>query len=159
MSPGVATQATFGLGTQLFGCDAPVLDKEGQVAEEPPSKPEPESDEDTDEDGVESVTKQFESTMLDIPVEWSLSPCYKPLYLSTTSEYLPRPKSTVKPQDFPDEDVENNKNSARDWGLEGWEHSADVDGVFERFVKRISSENEQCVRCVPGSSKGWMVKG
>ena len=32
--------------------------------------------------------------------------------------------------------------------MEGYENSLDVDQVFERFVRRVSYEGEQCIRCV-----------
>jgi hypothetical protein len=143
---------TFGLGTQLFGGPAPSQDEEDGSRDDEQCASESESDESSgEEDGVESVTNQLESTTLETtaPAEWSSSPSYKPIYLSTISEYLPpAPKGKGKSQEFPDEDVDENKKAGTDWGLEGWENSAEVDGVFERFVKRVSNESEQCVRCV-----------
>lgn len=79
---------------------------------------------------------------------WSSGPEYSPLYISTTSEYLPPPpKSKVA---VPDEDAvnEGGKNKGGGWALEGYENSLEVDNVFERFSRRVGYQSDQCIRCV-----------
>ena len=133
LSTGTSNQVS-GLGTQLFGSD-------------PPSDSEDEGREDT----IETVTEQLASVTLKsstLPSEWSSSPAYKPVYLSTISEYIPSAvESHIEREGFFDEDVDN-KNASKDKELEGWETSADVDPIFSKFVTRVSNENTQCVRCV-----------
>lgn len=43
--------------------------------------------------------------------------------------------------------VDEEAGKGGEWGVEGWEE-AEVDRVFERFVKRVGAEGEQCVRSV-----------
>lgn len=136
----------------MFGSDLSSPHKESSLIEEALSTSGSNSDDEgQDESSVDAVAEQLASVTLKSPVlcpEWSSSPAYKPVYLSTISEYLPlAAKSKVKPASAFDEDVEDSKKAGKDWELEGWEKSVDVDPIFDKFVKRVSSENEQCVRC------------
>lgn len=138
----------FGLGTQLFGSNASHLSNDVMLRDDDLSVSRLDS-EDQSNESLDDVTEKLASVTLkspDLSPEWSSFPAYKPIYLSTISEYLPSSlKSKTKAADFLDDDVGDNKAS-KDWGLEGWEKPVDVDGVFEKFVKRVSSENKQCVR-------------
>ena len=143
---------TLGLGTQLFRTDNPLPRNEDNIHDMHSSDSRSESSE--DDDNINALTEQLGSTALEsynVPTEWLSSPSYKSVYLSTISEYIPPPpKSKAKTEHFLD-DVEDGKNAGKDWGLEGWESSMNVDPIFERFTKRVSSENEQCVRYVPSN--------
>ncbi|KAF8573759.1 hypothetical protein K439DRAFT_1374435 [Ramaria rubella] len=147
-SAGASAEGSFGLGTQLFGGDAPP-NNEIDTPDDSLSNSASESDGGED-DCVDVLSKQIDSTKLEspgLPTAWSFSPSYKPVYLSTISEYIPLPpKAKVKPEEYLNEDIDDSKKGGKEWGLEGWESSMDADGVFDRFVKRVAIENEQCVR-------------
>ena len=92
-------------------------------------------------------------TSMDIgPSPWVSAPSYSPLYLSTTSEYLPPPPKNKLPpgtqvQDPADEEGKEERKNAS-WAFEAYENSLEVDHVFDRFTKRVGYEGEQCVRYV-----------
>ena len=71
---------------------------------------------------------------------WKAAPSYQPLYLSTASEYrTPQSDSKLPPHAHltsPD------KSSGR----EPYENSLQIDSVFHSFVRRVSYENQQCLR-------------
>jgi pre-rRNA-processing protein TSR4 len=132
------------LGNQIFGASTT-----STVAPSPsPSAEEPVSD-DTDVDDDSNTSQQSltvalaATTLNDSP--WKAASAYNPLYLSTTSEYLPpvaQPKLPAGVQVIhPDNDSKNDPI----WS-EAYENSLKIDNVFERFVKRVSHESEQCLR-------------
>lgn len=150
LSTGTSTEAS-GLGTQLFGFEPSHLHSDAIDGNKSLSASGSESEDEYRGDGsLDAVAEQLASVTLQSPAlssEWSSFPAYKPVYLSTISEYLPSsPKSKSISESFFDEDLEDNRRAGKDWGLEGWEKSVDVDGTFEKFLKRVSNENEQCVR-------------
>jgi pre-rRNA-processing protein TSR4 len=134
----------------LFGSNSSPPFSDTTVHEDPSVSGSDSDDEVQDDGNLDAVMEKLATVTLkslDLSPEWSSWPAYKPVYLSTISEYLPSsPKSKVKAEGFLDDDVDDNKKAGKDWGLEGWEKSMDVDGVFAKFLKRVSSENEQCVR-------------
>jgi pre-rRNA-processing protein TSR4 len=80
---------------------------------------------------------------------WRVAPSFPPLYLSTTSEYLPPPPKTKIPQGAHIEDsADDHSKDGKDvsWAFEPYENSLEVDGVFDRFTKRVSNTGEQCLR-------------
>ncbi|TFK51694.1 hypothetical protein OE88DRAFT_1698786 [Heliocybe sulcata] len=147
----------FGLGSQVFGgenpfsSDSPVSGKSADDHEE-----ENESVEEDPDDGSEASSTSSESlvtalastTLDDSP--WPAMPAYKPIYLNTTSEYLPPPPKTKVPAgaQVVDPDREDGKNKDKDmaWMSEAYENSMEVDHVFERFMTRVGYEGKQCVR-------------
>jgi len=145
---------SFGLGTQLFGSTNEEGGDGGETSDVPDEPPASETEESDSEEEADPEDEQSEIEVMEAAEaspEWQTYPSYKPVYLSTESEYVPPvPKAKVKAEKYLDEeDVgEGKKEKGGEWGFEGWEKSVDVDGVFEKFTKRVSYEPEQCVRCV-----------
>ncbi|KAF8517960.1 programmed cell death protein 2 [Hysterangium stoloniferum] len=152
LSSGASSQMSFGLGTQLFGAPSPSTNTDKAIDEErlPASPADSSSAGSENEADVNALVGQLEATKLEsaeFSPEWLSSPSYNPVYLSTISEYIaPPPKSKQKAEHLVTDDLEDNRPTGQDWGLEGWEKSIDVDGVFDKFTKRVSSDPEQCVR-------------
>jgi pre-rRNA-processing protein TSR4 len=138
----------FGLGTQIFG---------DLLTEAVTSKPD-EAGEASDADSEASASSVSDESLIVAmasttigPSPWASAPSYPPLYLSTTSEFLPaRPK--VKIPQVPDLAGDDNKDDrSASWAFEAYENSLEVDHVFDRFTKRVGYEGEQCVRYVLNS--------
>ncbi|CCM00384.1 uncharacterized protein FIBRA_02414 [Fibroporia radiculosa] len=145
------TTNPFSLGSQVFGSPLPSkVPTELELADDPPSD-ESES-EVSDEDGTGNEVDHVElaahmsNTVLDDSV-WSAAPAYRPLYLSTVSEYLPPARKTKVPAAADiDDDDDGKKDKGGSWTVEGYENSMEVDHVFERFTRRVGYEGEQCLR-------------
>jgi len=129
-----ANVPAFGLGTQIFGEDPPdsnVSDSEDENEE---------SDDDADSEASSLVTALTRTVISDSP--WQSAPAYKPVYLSTVSEYLPpQPKQKLSSASQGDMD-----DATGAWMSEKYENSMYVDPIFERFTRRVAAEGEQCVR-------------
>ncbi|KDQ61623.1 hypothetical protein JAAARDRAFT_705148 [Jaapia argillacea MUCL 33604] len=139
--PKIVAQNPFGLGSQVFGSASPVTKEAIDDGGDDGS-----ADEDSSSEAEERslITAMASATLETSP--WSSAPSYRPLYLSTVSEYLPPPPKTKIPpgaQVVPSE-ADGGKDTT--WVLEGYENSLEVDHVFERFTKRVGYEGEQCVR-------------
>lgn len=136
----------FGLGSQIFG--GVTLAPEASSA--PPiaagDGPEDKISETTSDDEEELVTAMATATLETSP--WTSAPAYPPLYLSTTSEYIPPPPKLKLPPGVTVEDPLDDEGKSGGWAPEGYENSMDLDHVFERFAKRVASEGEQCIRYV-----------
>lgn len=107
-------------------------------------------DEGDDSDSGSSDGEDLLTAMAAVRIEespWKNAPTFPSLYLSTVAEYLPpQPKARlpkgVTVDDLGDEDKDVS------WAKETYEDSLEVDQVFERFMKRVGYEGEQCVRLV-----------
>ncbi|KAL1667913.1 programmed cell death protein 2 [Schizophyllum commune] len=133
MGGNTAAPNPFGLGAQIFG--APPVKEEDDADDAA-------SDSASDTDSEHSLVVALASTTLEDST-WQKAPAYPPLYLSTAAEYVP-PEPKVKPR-LPDPDAVGG-DLGEFKGLEKYENSLDVDPVFERFVRRVGFEGEQCIR-------------
>lgn len=147
-----AAPMTFGLGDQIFGqpptpaSDSPAVDKE---------------DDDSASEGSSSEDSLI-TAMASVAVkesEWATAPSYRPIYLSTMTEYIP---PAVKQKNLPDlrlgeqlGDDHGGKDAS--WGFEAYENMLKVDNVFDRFTKRINHAAEQCLRCVALRTVAWRL--
>ncbi|KAF5328161.1 hypothetical protein D9619_013450 [Psilocybe cf. subviscida] len=154
--------AGFGVGAQIFGgapvaAPDPVSSSSKETNKEPQDKSDDEADSDEDDDDDEEeeelLTALAATSISDSA--WTAAPSYPPLYLSTTSEYVPPEPKPKIPKDalvdaLLDDDDKGKKGKGGDgiesWAKEAYENSMDVDQVFERFMKRVGYEGEQCVR-------------
>lgn len=139
----------FGLGSQLFGEQPPVHESPGEGTAEVTETDK--FSEDEEESDVEALADEMDNLLMESPElsdEWKSAPSYRPVYLSTVPEYIPPPPKIKQKVAVEDNLDDSKKSSDQDWGFEGWEKVANVDGAFERFTKRIESEPEQCVRLV-----------
>ncbi|GJJ11202.1 hypothetical protein Clacol_005434 [Clathrus columnatus] len=140
LSPEANDNMTIGLGSQLFG-ERSSTNQPG--VEDMLRNSESETPDREDESDIDALAGGMEKVILNspkLPDEWQSAPSYRPIYLSTVSEYLPpppKPKRNVELDDDP------KKPSDQDWGLEGWEKSIDIDGAFQRFTNRVENEPEQ----------------
>jgi pre-rRNA-processing protein TSR4 len=151
----------FGFGAQVFG-NVGVPTSESELK---PTKADVRSDEDeglsdteSDSGSEKSLLTAMASTTID-ESPWKSAPFYRPLYLSTTSEYLPplpKPKIPAGAQII-DSDEEGKGGKDISWASEGYENSLKVDNVFERFTKRVGYEGEQCVRYSLFSSTNFQL--
>lgn len=136
------------LGNAIFG-DVPSEQDPGDELEAAPSSAADDESESEDEDGTETedelVTAMASST-LDTS-EWASAPAYTTLYLSTFSEYLPKPK-TAKGPAAEDAEADHEKGKDTSWAMEGYENSLETDHVFDRFSQRVEYQSDQCVRYV-----------
>ncbi|KAF9522690.1 programmed cell death protein 2 [Crepidotus variabilis] len=157
---------TSSLGAQIFGAGKanPVTSEDKSVSSttvnEPSEIQDEESqdmgqevgDEDSDSDAA-SLIEALASTAIS-ESQWKEAPLYAPIYLSTVSEYVPpQPKEKVpKGVKVDDADLDDmgKKKKSKDmdlnWIKETYENSMEVDQVFERFMKRVEWESEQCIR-------------
>lgn len=144
----------FGLGSQIFGGAAPVETAnptdDPELAANDTSDVESEAATSSTSEGS-LITAMATTTLEESP--WASSPTYSPLYLSTTSEYVPPPPKSKLPagalvEDNIDDESKDGKGA--NWAVEAYENSLEVDHVFERFTKRVGYEGEQCVRYVVG---------
>lgn len=144
------TSSPFGLGAQVFGApasaDAPSAPESEELAAGESS--EPSSDEEESDEDEELLTAMASTTLEDS--HWKDAPAYPPVYLSTSAEYLPPEPKTRGSQEeaLLDEAADGKSKEAAGWGLEGYENSMDLDHVFERFMRRVGFQGEQCIRCV-----------
>lgn len=139
------TPGPFGLGDHVFGQPAPTV-ADPAIEDEPGEASDTESV--TSESSAHSLITAMASTTID-DSPWRAAPSFPPLYLSTTSEYLPPPPKTKIPQGARIEDsADDHPNDGKDvsWAFEPYENSLEVDGVFDRFTKRVSNTGEQCLR-------------
>jgi pre-rRNA-processing protein TSR4 len=99
-------------------------------------------------DGEDLLTAMAAVKLEESP--WQNAPTYPPLYLSTVAEYLPPQSKARLPKDVTIDDLgdEDKKDKDVSWAKETYEDSLEVDQVFERFMKRVGYEGEQCVRLV-----------
>ncbi|KAJ3563791.1 hypothetical protein NP233_g8705 [Leucocoprinus birnbaumii] len=139
------TPNPFALGNQIFGTTPAAPAPNPEIPEEPEDDDGDSSGDESGSSSEKSLTVALASTTLEDSA-WLAAPSYAPLYLSTTSEYLPpqpKPKIPANVQVVnPDEQDKNDPV----WNNEAYENSLDVDNVFERFVKRVGYESEQCLR-------------
>ncbi|KAH7927870.1 hypothetical protein BV22DRAFT_1103431 [Leucogyrophana mollusca] len=140
-----AIPSPFGLGDQIFGQSA-------SEDSAPPAQEDVTDDSDGESDSSstseQSLITAMASTTLDESA-WTAAPSYTPMYLSTSSEYLPpapksKPTSKIRVEDPADDDDKKGKDAT--WAFEGYENSLEVDHVFDRFTKRVSYAGEQCLR-------------
>lgn len=89
------------------------------------------------------VTALASVTITESP--WGSAPSYPGLYLSTVEEYLPPQTKPKLPKGVQVSELGDNETKV-DWATETYENSLAMDHVFERFIKRISHEGDQCVR-------------
>jgi len=139
------TAGHFGLGDQVFGQPAPIVAATA-IEDEPEDTSDVESVA-SESSAYSLITAMASTTIDDSP--WRAAPSFPPLYLSTISEYLPPPPKTKIPQnarieDPADDDSKDGKDVS--WAFEPYENSLEVDGVFDRFTKRVSNTGEQCLR-------------
>jgi pre-rRNA-processing protein TSR4 len=148
-SPSNPSAFGFGLANQIFN------DISSPPSEHPSAQDDAGDDDpsDTESDSISSekslLTAMASATLGDS--EWKSAPSYPPLYLSTASEYLPPQPKPKLPQgahvtDPAEDDGKGNKDMS--WVSEAYEDSLEMDHVFERFMKRVGYEGEQCVRSV-----------
>ena len=147
-----ASPNPFGLGSQIFGGAAPVEIENssdgGEVAADDEDRAESEAAASSASEGS-LITAMTTIALEETP--WVSSPTYPPLYLSTTSEYVPPPPKSKLPAGVLVEDYDESKDAkGTNWAAETWENSLEVDFVFERFTKRVGYEGEQCIRHVGG---------
>ncbi|KAG2113212.1 programmed cell death protein 2 [Suillus discolor] len=140
-----STPGPFGLGDHVFGQPAPTVAAPA-IEDEPEDTCDTESV--TSDSSAHSLIIAMASTTID-DSPWQAAPSFPPLYLSTTSEYLPPPPKTKISQsahieDPTDEYPKDGKDVS--WAFEPYENSLEVDGVFDRFTKRVSHTGEQCLR-------------
>ncbi|KAL0953459.1 hypothetical protein HGRIS_004692 [Hohenbuehelia grisea] len=141
MQNAAANPNPFGFGDQVFG-QAPAPP---DVAEEDGGE-ESDAESDDSEASEESLSVALASTMIS-ESPWLSSPSYPPIYLASELEHLPAPKKTKLPpgvQVMDPDEVGTGKDAT--WDLEAYENSIDMDNIFERFVKRVGYEPEQCIR-------------
>jgi pre-rRNA-processing protein TSR4 len=110
-------------------------------------------EEEDDSDSGSSDGEDLLTAMAAVKIEespWQNAPTYPPLYLSTVAEYLPPQSKPRLPKDVIVDDLgdEDKKDKDVSWAKETYEDSLEVDQVFERFMKRVGYEGEQCVRLV-----------
>ncbi|EGO28781.1 hypothetical protein SERLADRAFT_406196 [Serpula lacrymans var. lacrymans S7.9] len=141
-----AAASPFGLGTQIFGQSPP---PPRDPSPPPPEESVEESDAESDSSEESLITALASTGLSSSP--WISAPSYPPLYLSTTSEYVPPPPKAKLPpgvqiQDPLDDDEMKKSSKDGGWSLEGYENSLEIDSVFDRFTKRVGYEGEQCIR-------------
>src|ERR1700733_13552694 len=138
----------FGFGTQIFN------NAESEPTTSPPEEAAEASDAESEASASSSSDESVIVAMASVtigPSPWVSAPSYPPLYLSTTSEFLPPPPKAKLPpstqvQDPADDEIKEGKNAS--WTFEAYENSLEVDHGFDRFTKRVGYEGEQCVRYV-----------
>ncbi|TFK74897.1 hypothetical protein BDN72DRAFT_832610 [Pluteus cervinus] len=128
---------SHGLGAHIFGV-GPFLDAKQEEADA--------SDSESDTSEGSLVTAMASTSLEDSA--WKSAPRYPALYLSTVSEFLrPQPKLKIPAGvQVPDPYSDNPGKGDVSWASEPYENSLEVDKVFERFSKIVSSEGEQCIR-------------
>ena len=112
-----------------------------------------EDEDDSDSDSGSTDREDLLTAMAAVKIEespWQNAPTYPSLYLSTVAEYLPPQSKARLPKGVTVDDLgdEDKKDKDISWAKETYEDSLEVDQVFERFMKRVGYEGEQCVRLV-----------
>lgn len=139
--------ASSGLGDKIFGGGFGDEDDEDASADDA-------SDDGTaseDEDAAAAATAALAELKLDdgAPRPWLSPSPYAPLYVKSVGEYLPASAPESDAKDIPDGDLPGGKEDKElKWAMEAYEQSLKLDGLFERFVKRVALEPQQGVRCV-----------
>ncbi|KAJ4492658.1 programmed cell death protein 2 [Lentinula edodes] len=139
------TTSPFALGAQIFGDLASGANSSNETA-----KKELSEDEESDNESATSeqtlLIAMTNATLSESP--WAAASAYlPPLYLSTASEYLPpKPKAKVPFGAQVSELAVEEGGKDISWAFEPYENSLEVDQVFERFIKRVGYEGEQCIR-------------
>ncbi|PIL25052.1 hypothetical protein GSI_12941 [Ganoderma sinense ZZ0214-1] len=153
----ISSPSPFTLGSQIFGnpsldssAESSLLDSQTECPNSDGSLPasSESEDEDSEDENDDALAAAVQSTSLE-DTPWKDAPGYPPLYLSTVSEYLSVPPKVKMPPGATadmDGDRDSKENGGGGWGIEGYEHSMQVDHAFERFSKRVSYEGEQCLR-------------
>ena len=109
----------------------------------------------TDESDSESSDSSGDSALVTalastVPEKspWRRAPSFQPLYLSTTSEYIPAPKKMKVPTDVGVEEYHAGRKNEdlKGFSSESYENSLEIDHVFARFSQRVGYEGQQCVR-------------
>lgn len=143
----------FGLGSAIFGAESASEPDQPEETETNPSDEHDDEADASDSEGEEDsesegdlVTAMATTTLETSP--WTSAPSYPPLYLSTTSEYVPpAPKVNFATEEVhEDDDDDGKKGKDATWTMEGYENSLEIDHAFERFSKRVGYEAEQCIR-------------
>ncbi|EJD53421.1 hypothetical protein AURDEDRAFT_111031 [Auricularia subglabra TFB-10046 SS5] len=143
-SMSATNNASSGLGSQIFGGFGDDDENDGGISdEEGTASGTASEDEDAAQAAVEAVQKLKLSD--DVPQTW-LSPTPHPvLYVKTVGEYLPAP--APEPDDKVLDDVSGGKEDKElKWAMEAYENSMKLDNLFERFLKRVTLEPQQCIR-------------
>lgn len=149
MKSSAAPAFGMGLGNHIFGnvCSEQGLEDE---QDEPTSTADDDlSSEEEDSNTEDELVTAMASSTLDTS-EWATAPAYTSLYLSTFSEYLPKPKTSKVPSAENVEAEHENGKQSKDasWAMEGYENSLETDHVFDRFSQRVEYQSDQCVRYV-----------
>lgn len=149
MSSASSAPNPFGLGVQIFGDTPSPKPLSTQQPGEDAAADEDFSDADSDSSENSLLTALATTTLTESP--WKSAPSYPPIYLSTTSEYLPPQTKSKLPlgtkiEDPSEEDGKGGQNIS--WASEAYENSMETDYVFDRFTKRVGVSGEQCIRCV-----------
>lgn len=106
---------------------------------------------------------------------WSTLPSYPPVYLSTQTEYIPKPRLSKAQKAAQAESLAATSPGAAEsglaaltgkkpveWDTEGYVKGSGIPGadeLFERFLARLSSEPGQVIRCVGTSTLSFGSKG
>lgn len=150
MSGDMNTASSFGIGSGMFhSVSQPV--PHGAITSQVSASEEGNADSDSDSASSTSsrssrslVVALASATLTDSL--WNLSPSYTPQYLSTISEYIPRPKNTLDERATGGVTDIGADQESHAWTSEKYENSLRTDHVFDRFNERASHEPQQCVR-------------
>jgi pre-rRNA-processing protein TSR4 len=147
MSGDMNVASSFGIGSDMFhSVSQPV--PHGAITSQVSASEEGNADSDSDSASTSSsrslVVALASATLADSL--WNLSPSYAPQYLSTISEYIPRPKNTLDERAAGDVTDIGADQESHAWTSEKYENSLRTDHVFDRFNERASHEPQQCVR-------------
>ncbi|KAF9460501.1 programmed cell death protein 2 [Collybia nuda] len=137
----------LGLGAQIFGDSMSYPPQAKEFADRDHEDPSDAESEASSSSEKSLLTALASVTIAESP--WKSAPSYLPLYLSTTSEYLPpQSKPKLPPGTHVADPLDENGKGGKDisWVSEAYEDSLEMDHVFERFTKRVGFEGEQCVR-------------
>jgi pre-rRNA-processing protein TSR4 len=147
MSGDMTTASSFGIGSDIFH-SVSQPDSHGAITLQVSASEEGNADSDGDSASTSSsrsVVVALASTALTDSL-WKLSPSYAPQYLSTISEYIPRPKNTPAEHATGGVTDIGGDQESHTWTSEKYENSLRTDHVFDRFNERASHEPQQCVR-------------
>ena len=145
----------FDIGTHLFGATSAQPPPAAFLVTSPPHHDDEqcshhiddaESDSSASDDDL-LLTAMGSVSLVQSP--WMSAPSYPPIYLSTVSEYLPpQPKQNLPAGARISDPLADDDKLSKDtsWAAEAYENSLELDHVFERFIKRIAYEGQQCVR-------------
>ncbi|GJE91106.1 Programmed cell death protein 2 C-terminal domain-containing protein [Phanerochaete sordida] len=140
----------FGLGSQIFSAPESKVAAEVKPGEDAEENGEDDEDGSSSEGGESNSDEELVTAMASSTLEstaWASAPSYPALYMSTMAEYVPpEQKSPFKVEEVAEEVDDGKKGKDSTWAMEGYENSLDIDQVFERFIKRVGYEAEQCIR-------------